>query len=50
VWMGGVRWYCLVAKQFSLAGGSLRVEINGQCWISYQDPLLTNNSVDITPG
>jgi hypothetical protein len=34
VWMGGVRWYCLVAKQFSLAGGSLRVEINGQCWIS----------------
>ena len=35
VWMGGVRWYlvCLVAKQFSLAGGSLRVEINDQCWI-----------------
>jgi hypothetical protein len=33
VWMGGVRWYCLVAKQSSLAGGSLRVEINGQCWI-----------------
>lgn len=50
VWMGGVRWYCLVAKQFSLAGGSLRVEINGQCWISCQDPLLTNNSVDITLG
>ena len=50
VWMGGVQWYCLVAKQFSLAGGSLRVEINGQCWISCQDPLLTNNSVDITPG
>ena len=46
VWMGGVWWYCLVAKQFSLSGGSLRVEINGQCWISYQDPLLTNNSVD----
>ena len=31
--MGGVRWYCLVAKQFSLAGGSLRFEINSQCWI-----------------
>ena len=31
--MGGVRWYFLVAKQYSLARGSLGVEINGQCWI-----------------
>jgi hypothetical protein len=45
--LGGRGGICLVAKQFSLAGGSLRVEINGQCWISRSSTLLTMSATQV---